>query len=261
MPGLRISIHAPTRGATVPWAQFDRDLKQFQSTLPQGERLPQSWRKLGRLENFNPRSHKGSDGGRPSKKNSGYISIHAPTRGATDTIYSVDFCTKISIHAPTRGATCWFQDPASECRFQSTLPQGERRFFHGGICPVCDFNPRSHKGSDFFPPPAIIKNIGFQSTLPQGERRRGSASAASRLYFNPRSHKGSDICRRCKRLGREYFNPRSHKGSDSRVSNIAKNPHRFQSTLPQGERHRYRYPRSVTRGFQSTLPQGERHIQ
>ena len=209
----------------------------FQSTLPQGERPYPGHSLTAILNNFNPRSHKGSD-------------YHSHGGNWDD--------WKISIHAPTRGATVDGRRKKTVVIFQSTLPQGERRFFHGGICPVCDFNPRSHKGSDFFPPPAIIKNIGFQSTLPQGERRRGSASAASRLYFNPRSHKGSDICRRCKRLGREYFNPRSHKGSDSRVSNIAKNPHRFQSTLPQGERHRYRYPRSVTRGFQSTLPQGER---
>ena len=33
------------------------------------------------------------------------ISIHAPTRGATETSVIFDTGTKISIHAPTRGAT------------------------------------------------------------------------------------------------------------------------------------------------------------
>ncbi len=33
------------------------------------------------------------------------ISIHAPTRGATNNEYIVRMCVGISIHAPTRGAT------------------------------------------------------------------------------------------------------------------------------------------------------------
>ena len=33
------------------------------------------------------------------------ISIHAPTRGATDEIIRNQFIEDISIHAPTRGAT------------------------------------------------------------------------------------------------------------------------------------------------------------
>ena len=33
------------------------------------------------------------------------ISIHAPTRGATDSTYKLDGLNYISIHAPTRGAT------------------------------------------------------------------------------------------------------------------------------------------------------------
>ena len=56
-----------------------------------------------------------------------------------------------------------------------------------------DFNPRSHKGSDFIPYGGSTTARSFQSTLPQGER------PGSRFYifiysvnFNPRSHKGSD---------------------------------------------------------------------
>ena len=79
-------------------------------------------------------------------------------------------------------------------RFQSTLPQGERR----GHRPFCDhfgdFNPRSHKGSDLSRRPWVDdRDISshaptwgasgvdvsmfslmdtFQSTLPQGERQQ-----------------------------------------------------------------------------------------
>ena len=56
-----------------------------------------------------------------------WISIHAPTRGATwwgvvctSTIY-------ISIHAPTRGATALGVPTVPTFLFQSTLPREERR--------------------------------------------------------------------------------------------------------------------------------------
>ena len=82
VPHLKlISIHAPTRGATF-LVFFCTSLNTFQSTLPQGERrqryyrltcmvkfqstLPQGERRLPfyyliTVDDFNPRSHKGSD--------------------------------------------------------------------------------------------------------------------------------------------------------------------------------------------------------
>ena len=58
-----ISIHAPTRGATLFPAKCT-PFSSFQSTLPRGERhhpgcKPCDWK------NFNPRSHEGSDSNRP----------------------------------------------------------------------------------------------------------------------------------------------------------------------------------------------------
>ena len=55
------------------------------------------------------------------------ISIHAPTRGATKFLVAGDYTTQISIHAPTRGATLVY-------------------FAMYKLTP--DFNPRSHEGSD-----------------------------------------------------------------------------------------------------------------
>ena len=120
----------------------------FQSTLPQGERhnclcslIQQSY--------FNPRSHKGSDDARKFNATANKISIHAPTRGATQNLLSLNHIKAISIHAPTRGATCSRQHLFRICyKFQSTLPQGERQVCYG-------------KSKDFWI---------FQSTLPQGER-------------------------------------------------------------------------------------------
>ena len=104
--GGRISIHAPTRGATSGIAlkyklqsifqstlpreerrsvrHFGGILSLFQSTLPREERLYslQSYRLI--RGDFNPRSHERSDTKYDYLHPKTEISIHAPTRGATD---------------------------------------------------------------------------------------------------------------------------------------------------------------------------------
>ena len=79
-------------------------LVRFQSTLPQGER-PRKSTMTDLQQNFNPRSHKGSDVTEVSRQNVKTISIHAPTRGATEKCTGYNCKMAISIHAPTRGAT------------------------------------------------------------------------------------------------------------------------------------------------------------
>ena len=77
----------------------------FQSTLPQGERR-QFFDRCCELQDFNPRSRKGSDV--PPVKDGegdGGISIHAPARGATPLDRLDKNSILISIHAPARGAT------------------------------------------------------------------------------------------------------------------------------------------------------------
>ena len=98
------------------------------------------------------------------------ISIHAPTRGATNVpkkspihnpfqstlpqgerLWYVKYnfnITIISIHAPTRGATDITMIFSFMLEFQSTLPQGERPLYDLKTSHPSDFNPRSHKGSD-----------------------------------------------------------------------------------------------------------------
>ena len=109
--GIRISIHAPAKGATLGHNKVYYISKRFQSTLPRRERpsnsrsrsaftqsfqstLPrrerhQQYANLSRLFNFNPRSREGSD----------------------DFDYACIAVRKqISIHAPAKGAT-WFIQP------------------------------------------------------------------------------------------------------------------------------------------------------
>ena len=151
-PQISISIHAPTRGATsvyVPAGIFI----EFQSTLPQGERLAEGVRNTPYMG----------------------ISIHAPTRGATmDRPQSLSFCA-ISIHAPTRGATSFIiPNTISVDIFQSTLPQGER--LYSCIPDIINWFISIHaptRGATFSYS-AHHHCIRFQSTLPQGERHRSA---------------------------------------------------------------------------------------
>ena len=77
--------------------------------------------------NFNPRSHERSDHQKEITHAVFEISIHAPTRGATQgTKASSTPASDISIHAPTRGATDGAALFGKEHKFQSTLPREER---------------------------------------------------------------------------------------------------------------------------------------
>ena len=60
---------------------------------------------LSVIFNFNPRSHERSDISELLNDMTPDISIHAPTRGATNSSHSLNYSGCISIHAPTRGAT------------------------------------------------------------------------------------------------------------------------------------------------------------
>ena len=120
-----ISIHAPTRGATPAiHSVFSSTL--FQSTLLQEERLagnsPNEVKQIFQstllqeerpgfdfihslFVDFNPRSYKRSDIVFRDIHCIQKISIHAPTRGATNYLAEQYTQSQISIHAPTRGAT------------------------------------------------------------------------------------------------------------------------------------------------------------
>ena len=84
-------------------------------------------------QNFNPRSHKGSDylriSGKGRDKNFNPRS-HKGSDKAGD--YIIRGVNGISIHAPTRGATMAQGVGVGFEKFQSTLPQGERH----GLPPV-----------------------------------------------------------------------------------------------------------------------------
>ena len=136
----KISIHAPTRGATTSRVMLSLTLV-FQSTLPREERPFFIF--LIKL--------------------SLSISIHAPTRGATfRTLADIGHLTLfqstlpreerhswhisplnpvlISIHAPTRGATFGGISCNKTVQFQSTLPREERLATPSSILALVDIS-------------------------------------------------------------------------------------------------------------------------
>ena len=104
---LSISIHAPTRGATM-----------YQS-------------KIRHIAiDFNPRSHEGSDRFSLHQLTIYEISIHAPTRGATLRCIKC-FIPVINFNPRSHeGSDNVPKQDKTYCdRFQSTLPRGERPLF------------------------------------------------------------------------------------------------------------------------------------
>ena len=120
-----ISIHAPTRGATKR-RMCDLRLIRFQSTLPRGERHD-LLNEITKVENFNPRSHEGSDDGWKSAKGNPVKFQSTLPRGERPSGNSKNTYT---------------------AKFQSTLPRGERPPDITHTLSNSDFNPRSHEGSD-----------------------------------------------------------------------------------------------------------------
>ena len=77
------------------------------------------------------------------------VSIHAPTRGATQVSICFDRLHGVSIHAPTRGATPLRIHPRfSFLRFNPRAHTGRDTQLIGGCMGFSGFNPRAHTGRD-----------------------------------------------------------------------------------------------------------------
>ena len=165
----KISIHAPSQGATIN-KQKGRLCDGFQSTPPhRGRQRATGCMAFGLY--FNPRPLTGGDGLLEGTFGAKQISIHAPSQGATRSKEQHDKCnafqstpphrgrrragkeenheTNISIHAPSQGATNANVSVAVVCDISIHAPsQGatsrvRRRAGHG-----TDFNPRPLTGGD-----------------------------------------------------------------------------------------------------------------
>ncbi len=167
---INVSIHAPTRGATLILRTFGFRRSLFQSTPPRGGRRMTRFLPQAVSAGFNPRPHAGGDfaqlvttsallqfqstpprGGRRSAvcRSSRLRRFNPRPHAGGDTgLKVIGVKPMVSIHAPTRGATRAAVREAIEIRFQSTPPRGGRpqdlRESGGLRC----FNPRPHAGGD-----------------------------------------------------------------------------------------------------------------
>ncbi len=129
----------------------------FQSTPPRGGRRGRSGLDI-KGRHFNPRPHAGGDVYQVScRPDTLPISIHAPTRGATQLFPIIAKVQEISIHAPTRGATTRIKRMRRTVRISIHAPtRGATASTSSPVCWGGYFNPRPHAGGDskkhVFPP-------------------------------------------------------------------------------------------------------------
>ena len=169
---------------------------------------------------------------------SGFVSIHAPARGATRRRKGADGRRDVSIHAPARGATA----PASPTTevifgFQFTRPRGARRLTFEPSC----------------------KPLSFQFTRPRGARprraRRSARWALVSIHAPARGATGTPLTKKSLRF---CFNSRAREGRDETSQREGAGYDPFQFTRPRGARRVLSCPVRRSRRFQFTRPRGAR---
>ena len=191
---------------------------QFQSTLPRRER----------------------PGCRIFLKSYLDISIHAPTKGATNDYSKSSYSNSISIHALTKGATASWQFHLLRKIISIHAPtKGATAASTSDIYHEIISIHAPTKGATI---PRFCRKVNslFQSTLPRRERQNPSHTAQHHQHISIHAPtKGAT--RNVRRCGRNTsdFNPRSHEGSDHPRSDRTAIHSVFQSTLPRRERQQY----------------------
>ena len=233
---MRISIHAPAKGATSECRTPESRHTYFNPRSREGSDILAA-RKDEHCFHFNPRSREGSD-----RKvtyvffDTGIISIHAPAKGATR--------ARCFLHALTK--------------FQSTLPRRERLVSDGLVTIETDFNPRSREGSDGAIPCVMIRRIYFNPRSREGSDSMAKCGTLAGKVFQSTLPRRERPPRARYRRQRCDFNPRSREGSDQREDGNYAAIEVFQSTLPRRERRSGCADGGQHAQFQSTLPRRER---
>ena len=164
--------------------------------------------------NFNPRSLAGSDFPHRRFRVLIHISIHAPSRGATQAPPRVRPPDSISIHAPSRGATDVLYRSYVHLLISIHAPsRGATDVLYRSYVHLLISIHAPSRGATVFHSSAFAA-ARFQSTLPRGERHLSCMYVPPFNYFNPRSLAGSDL----------FTGPQRKRDTP------------FQSTLPRGER-------------------------
>ncbi len=202
----------------------------FQST-PLHEGRHNRWRLHPRwFLGFNPRPYTRGDTKTCANIPSLSVSIHAPTRGATQHSRGFRQACHVSIHAPTRGAT-------------------RVRLFRSVIIDVSIHAPTRGATNHFN---AFLLVLRFQSTpLHEGRPRPPSRQHPSRR-FNPRPYTRGDINRTTTNIDVLRFNPRPYTRGDFDLVSFVLYKIQFQSTpLHEGRPSTIKCNNTTCR-FQST---------
>ena len=170
---IRISIHAPVKGATCETRPVPAD-----------------------EDHFNPRSREGSDSPLQGVLRVNGISIHAPVKGATAILFpTMALPRKISIHAPVKGATLPLLIDHMPSIISIHAPVKGATWWPGpGPCSPGNFNPRSREGSDWPWWSTPRTPTYFNPRSREGSDLPRPSSTPKGTYFNPRSREGSDRC-------------------------------------------------------------------
>ena len=165
-----ISIHAPSRGATIAHC-FSSLRCGISIHAPSRGATARGVTDYELLLYFNPRALTGRD------------------EAGEPLLPSAD----ISIHAPSRGATSGSGGFSPVGRFQSTRPHGARpptnpKFFFNS-----DFNPRALTGRDRSFRQSISRSRNFNPRALTGRDEIASRRSRDPRHFNPRALTGRDI--------------------------------------------------------------------
>ena len=252
---LRVSIHAPTGGATGPCGTRAACRGRFNSRAHGGRDRNLPVRLALRVFQFTrPRGARRKNAASQGVKQR--FQFTRP-RGARPIPRADRERARVSIHAPTGGATVRPARSTVYLRtFQFTRPRGARRdhaafavdalvSIHaptGGATSLRDFSASSHL---------------FQFTRPRGARRRTARRRCWKSSFNSRAHGGRDAGGRRGNTSSRSFNSRAHGGRDDvplRVLGLRG----VSIHAPTGGATPGRDSRPTRVGFQFTRPRGAR---
>ena len=274
----RVSIHAPTggatrtpefwgrmrlfqftrpRGARLPRAQLGGHLVEFQFTRPRGAR-PMATVVACAADGFNSRAHGGRDGSVTSPSSTSARFQFTRPRGARhNPDGSLTNPKHVSIHAPTGGATGLSVGIVLLRRFNSRAHGGRDL---GEPPPENEDVVSIHAptgGATSCVPPACGPRAVFQFTRPRGARRvQDGCTRALRMFQFTRPRGARPPYNR--EMGMAQVSIHAPTGGATRREGTVQRDHRFNSRAHGGRDSPCSCTNAVRWSFQFTRPRGAR---
>ena len=144
-----------------------------------------------------------------------YVSIHAPTKGATMCSIVADNVLLVSIHAPTKGATVCDCPRADRLGVSIHAPTKGATFFRGAVEIADGFQSTHPQRVRQEQVVEVLAPRMFQSTHPQRVRPGGRIAEDHRHHVSIHAPtKGATRKAWSMSCNMPSFNPRTHKGCD-----------------------------------------------